>query len=268
MNLTSSSKPTDIETPPLVSIVVLTHDHPVVFQRLLDSLPMTTQVPYEVVVVDNGSQQESTDILKAYESAGFIQTLVLEPINHFFSQGNNIGVHHSNPASPYILLLNSDVEILLPEWLHRAVQWMEGVPDTFLPYTWSDHAPTPTPEPRDIVSIGWSYDEAVPGCARLEGWCYLIRRSLWRDISPDFPFYWGLEERMAELLRSGARAGCLCQYSRYLIHYEGGCETWKIKDQIVNKRQPNHRKWFANCTPVETLDFTLGPHEHQSYCEW
>ena len=252
-----------------VSIVVLTHNYPAVFSRLLDSLRIATQkVPYELIIVDNGSGRESVDLLKQYHKQKALTKLILEPINHFFSEGNNIGVRNSDPSSKYILLLNSDVEILHPLWLLRILEWMEGIPETYLAHTWSTSPTHPTPGPRDIVSVGWSYAEYVPGSARPEGWCCMIRRKWWKELSPDFPFYHGFEEMIADRLHQGAKAGVLFNYSRYLRHYEGGCEAWKRKHEIVNKRQPDERKWFKGAPPVETLDFTLGPNEHRSYMEW
>jgi GT2 family glycosyltransferase len=174
---------------PKVSIVVLTHNHPAVFSRLYESLVMTEGVPYEVVNVDNGSDDElSRAVLWTFLQRGIITKLVLEPVNHFFSEGNNIGVRNSNPASEYILLLNSDCEVQRPDWLSKMVEWMEGVPKTLQPYTWCTSPTVPSPGPRDIVSIGWSASNDVPGppgwhCgARPEGWCCMIRRTVWRDI--------------------------------------------------------------------------------------
>lgn len=253
--------------PPEVSIIVLNYNYPEVITRLLKSLPMTTGVDYELVVVDNGSEPEAVNVLKRFYSDGIINTLVPEPINNWFSEGNNIGVRHCCPGSKYLLLLNADTEIVHPLWLCRMVEWMEGVPKTLLPYTWSDKAIAPSPGPRGIVSMGWSYDKDIPGHSRPEGWCIMFRRELWQDMSPDFPFYHGFEEMMAKVMRTGARAGCLCQYSKYITHYEGGCESWKRKEQIHNKRTPDMLGWFKGLQP-EALDFTLGPHEHRSYLEW
>jgi hypothetical protein len=73
---------------------------------------------------------------------------------------------------------------------------------------------------------------------------------------------------IAGAMRDGAKAGSLCQYSMYMYHHEGGCETWKIANQIVNKRTPNEAEWFRGVPAPETLDFTLGPDEHESYMEW
>jgi glycosyltransferase involved in cell wall biosynthesis len=218
------------------------------------------------VVVDNGSKPESVTVLQGFRAHGMITKLILEPINHFFSEGNNIGVRHSNPESKYILLLNNDTEIFRPDWLSKMVQWMEGVPE-ILPYTWSDHPAEPSPSPRDIVAIGWSYDKNVPGYVRPEGWCCMIRRTFWRELSPDFPFHSGTEEMLASIMRDGGKCGSLCQYAKYIRHYEGGSRTSERQDEIINKRTADYVAWFKDTMP-ESLDFTLGPHESASYVEW
>ena len=249
-----------------VSIVTLNYNYPEVIAKLLKSLPMTTGASYEFVVVDNGSEQSVKDYLTGFRESGVIDTLVLEPVNTWFSEGNNIGVRHSNPESKYILLLNSDTEIVHPLWLRKMIEWMEGVPK-IQPYTWSNKAIQPSPGPRGIVSMGWSYDKDIPSHSRPEGWCVMFRRELWQDMSLDFPFYHGFEEMMAKVMRTGAKAGCLCQYSKYITHYEGGSRAVLRKEQIHNKRAPDMAGWFKGLQP-EALDFTLGPHEHRSYIEW
>jgi len=259
---------------PLVSIIVVNYEHPEVCTRLFNSLPMTTDVPYEVVCVDNGSGPETVARLRAFKATGKITRLICEKVNHFFSEGNNIGLRHSNPESKYILFLNSDVEIMHPLWLLRMIEWMEGIPKTLMPYTWSDHPAQPTREPRDIVSIGWSRTVNVPGEARPEGWCCMLRRSVCGQMSPDFPMCWGFEEMIAKIIQPkadgtpGGRAGVLCQYSCYIRHHEQGSEGNKLATQIINRRQPDEVGWFAGCNPPETLDFALGEHEHSSYLQW
>lgn len=252
---------------PQVSIVVLNYNYPFVISRLLVSMPITTGVTYEMVVVDNGSKPDVVELLKSFKASGSIDTLVLEPANNWFSEGNNIGVRHCNPEAEYILLLNADTEIVHPLWLSKMLEWMNGRPRV-LPYTWSDKHNIPPVAKRGIVSIGWSWDSQVPGCARPEGWCLMFRGGLYQEMSPDFPFHHGVEEMIAKVIRGGARCGMLCQYSKYIYHYEGGCETHLRKNEFVNKRTPNMRKWFKDLSPCDTLDFTLGEYEHRSYLEW
>ena len=250
---------------PLVSIVILNCNYPEMITNCLNTLAQTEGVEYETVVVDNGSEPATVEVLKQLQAQGKITTLVLEPTNRFFSGGNNIGVKHTNPASTYILLLNNDVAFLRPDWLTKMIAWMEGVPE-YKPTIWGFHPTEPSPGPRDIVSIGWSYDENLPSRARPEGWCVLIRRSFWVDLSTDFAFHYGWEEAAAKMIRNGAKAGVLFNYAPYLVHREGG-SRWTTTGRINDKRQPDVKRWFAGLA-TESLDFTLGKLEHETYISW
>lgn len=252
-------------TAPLVSIVVLNYNHPEVITVCLDRLTLTTEIPYEVVVVDNGSTSDTVAVLRQFKDVGLIDTLVEEPVNHFFSEGNNIGVRNSDPGSEYILLLNSDVAVVRGEWLTKLLAWMNGTAE-YRPSLWASKPTQPSPGPRDIVSAGWSHDVNVEGRVRPEGWCCMIRRSVWREISPDFPFHYGFEEMIAATVRAGAKCGVLFNYAPYLIHREGG--TGKaVAGSIVNKREPDMAGWFSGLV-IESLDFTLGDDEHSTYLDW
>jgi len=237
--------------PPIVSIITLNWSHPEakyrhVIRELLDTISITTGVSYELVVVDNSSPDPTTTgLLEHYRDDGIITTLVLSPENHYFCEGNNIGVRFSNPESKYILLLSSDIKVLRPDWLWKLVQWMEP-PFTFftLPY--------------DIISLGWSPDKNVqPSMVRPEGFCCMFRRRVWRDLDPAFVQCNGLEEAIALSIRAGARCGVLANMAKY-IHHGPGSESWRVREEITAKttRQPDYRKWFDGLT-IHTLDFTL-----------
>jgi len=218
-----------------------------------------------VANIENGSATVQT--LEKHLAEGRITTLVLEPVNHFFSEGNNIGVRNTNPASEYILLMNSDVGITHPDWLKKQVGWMEGT-IVAEPTVWASKPTIVNPGPRDIVSIGWSYDENLRKKARPEGWCCMFRRPWFRELSNDLPFHGGFEEALARSVREGARAGCLWNYAPYLIHREGGSGKDQIETIIAQtKRQPQMEEWFKGLE-VESLDFTVGPDEHSSYMKW
>jgi glycosyltransferase involved in cell wall biosynthesis len=251
---------------PRVSIVVLNWNSPHVIDVCLRSLTVTDGIPYEIVVVDNGSTEPGTlEALRQHRAEGRITTLVENPLNSLFSQGNNIGVAASDPSSEYVLLLNSDVAFLRPDWLVKLVGWAEGTTD-YWPTVWAFHPTVPDPGPRDIVSAGWSHDANVEGRVRPEGWCCLFRRSVWRDLSPDFPWHYGFELAVAESVRAGAKCGVLFNYAPYMIHMEGGSGK-EHAGTFVNVGAPDLPGWYAGIR-IESLDFTLGAFEHQSYLGW
>jgi GT2 family glycosyltransferase len=250
---------------PKVSIVILNYNNPRVISKCLETLSITEGVPYEVVVVDNGSRSETINVLREYKEKGLIDTLVESPVNNYFSEGNNIGFRNTNPDSEFVLLLNSDVAFLRDDWLVKVLAWAEGTA-VYWPTVWDFEPTKPRSGSRDIVSVGWSHDATVvPGNARPEGWCLLIRRSVWQDMSPDFPWHFGVEEMLGKMVRAGAKCGVLCNYATYLVHREGG--SGKAHVDIVNRRKPDIPGWLSGLD-IETLDFTLGESEHDSYLCW
>ncbi len=255
---------------PEVSIIILVHDYPHNIARLLPSLQKTSDVVYETVVVDNGSTNDVGELLESYYDCGWIDTLVSEPVNHFFSEGNNIGVCHSDPQSEFVLLLNSDIEITHSLWLRRAIEWADGVPKTLLPYTWSDYPTKPIDIRRGIVSLGWCYNTQTLRNMTPDGFCCLIRREAWQEIDPDFPMAFGIMKMLASSIRDGHPCGVLSQYGKYFTHYNQGSTPTNfltLHPEGIGKRKPKMLDWWKNLE-VESLDFTLGPHERQTYMEW
>lgn len=247
---------------PLISVIIPNFNHPHLITISTGTLATQEGVPFEVVVVDNGSQPETIAVLYKLKEEGKIDRLVLLEKNTFFSGANNAGFRASNPESEYILLMNSDVAIRRPGLLSKMVEWMNGVPE-YKPDIWADHPTIPRNERRDIVSVGWSWDANLKGNARPEGFFCMIRRSAWVDMSMDMPHHNGFEEAIAKSIRAGAKAGVLSQYGNWMIHRECGSG----KQSVPNSRAPEMAKWFAGLE-VETLDFSLGDQEHSSYLIW
>lgn len=252
-----------------VSIVILNYFHPEIIDVCLRTLDITEGVDYEVIVVNNGSDETGLAKLVELQEKEYIDKLITPGENLLFSVGNNLGVSHANPESEYILLLNSDVGFLRPDWLGKQLAWMEGHAH-YEPSIWGLCPTIVKPGRLDIVSIGWSHDATVlPGNARPEGWCLLIRKHLWQDMSPDFPWLYGMDEMLTNVIRqTGARCGVLSQYAKYLIHAEGMSGKSHVAAAIGAEKRPSDIPGWYNGLDIETLDFTLGPNEHLSYMVW
>lgn len=108
------------ETPPLVSIVIPTRNGLDLMRMCLDSLRKTNYPNYEVIVVDNGSDDPAAlEFLAERQTAGQIQVLRDDsPFN--FSALNNNAVHKLAKGE-FVLLMNNDIEIIQPEWLSEMV---------------------------------------------------------------------------------------------------------------------------------------------------
>ena len=104
-----------------VSIIIPSKDNPKVLERCLRSVvKLTKDIDYEIVVVDNGSNEENKRIIEDMQKEiGFLY--IYHPMVFNFSFMCNLGAQKS--SKDLLLFLNDDCEVRQPEWLKRlAVQ--------------------------------------------------------------------------------------------------------------------------------------------------
>lgn len=92
---------------PVVSILVISYNTCEMTLACLRSVVAQTQVPYELIVVDNASSDGSAAAIAAEFPS---LTLLAETTNHGFAKANNIAARHAKGT--YILLLNPDTVVL------------------------------------------------------------------------------------------------------------------------------------------------------------
>lgn len=109
----------------LVSIVMLTRNAVHVTKHCLASIDHNTREPYELIVVDNGSTDETRSFLQGWARKRRNITLVFNDQNLGFAAGCNQGM--AVARGEHILLLNNDV--VVPDgWLTRMVRVLENDP--------------------------------------------------------------------------------------------------------------------------------------------
>jgi GT2 family glycosyltransferase len=100
---------------PLVSVIIVNHNRAALLRACLESLLRPQGVPFEVVVVDNGSTDGSRGVVEAFAStAPFPVRLLRNAENLGFCAANNQGIRAS--GAPFVALLNNDAEAA-PMWL-------------------------------------------------------------------------------------------------------------------------------------------------------
>jgi len=96
---------------PLVSIVILNFNSGNILSNCVDSIKNSKYSNYEIIVVDNASEDESISLCKQkFSDIKFIENKK----NLGFSEGNNIGIKKAN--GKFILILNPDT-IVKQNWL-------------------------------------------------------------------------------------------------------------------------------------------------------
>ena len=104
---------------PDVSIVIVTYNAGEVLSQALRALLENTEPCYELIVVDNGSDDGTPSRLREVESA----TIVLNTRNYGFGAANNQGAAHARGR--YVVFLNQDV-FVHPGWLRPLVEQIEA----------------------------------------------------------------------------------------------------------------------------------------------
>lgn len=107
-------------TPPLISIIIPTRNGLDLLAQCVKSvLNKTAYAPYEIIVVDNQSDDGATlEYLRQLERNGSARVLSYDaPFN--YSALNNFAVNHAR--GEYLCLLNNDIEAIHPDWLEELV---------------------------------------------------------------------------------------------------------------------------------------------------
>jgi len=119
-----------MSTPPRASIVVLSFDRLSYLRNTIAAFLETVDDPrHELIVVDNGSQDGSVHYLRDCHKRGIISKLILLPDNQGISAGYNHGFAARDENSEYVMKLDSDIEILSPNWLAEAIGFLSKNPD-------------------------------------------------------------------------------------------------------------------------------------------
>lgn len=101
---------------PKVSIILLSYNHPDMAKNTIDSILTRSFYPnYELIIVDNNSDNKTTNILKSYQNIPQVK-LIFNKENYGFAKGNNIGLKKA--TGEYFILINNDV-LVTPGWISR-----------------------------------------------------------------------------------------------------------------------------------------------------
>jgi GT2 family glycosyltransferase len=105
---------------PLVSIITINYNQPKITCEFLRSLKKLTYSNFEVIVIDNASEEDPTLVIKSeFPSIRFYRTTK----NLGFSGGNNVGMKLA--LGEYFFIVNNDTEIADPNLLEKLIEPFE-----------------------------------------------------------------------------------------------------------------------------------------------
>ena len=193
-----------VEAPPAVpeyhasaDVVVCVHNALEDVKRCLESVLRCTSTPYSLIVVDDGSDQDTQEYLADFANS-HRAALIRNSEARGYTFAANQGLQESN--GDYVVLLNSDT-VVAPEWLDRMIACAESDPHIGIVGPLSNAATWQSvPEiirdgqfAENRLPGGWTVAEMggliaqrsarlYPRIPFLNGFCLMIRRELIDEI--------------------------------------------------------------------------------------
>lgn len=159
------------EPSPELTVVVLTWDNLALTQRCVESLRQHTDVPYELVVVDNGSAHDAAEYVRQAADVA-----VMHDHNTGFAAGMNDGLAQARGRA--VAFLNNDIEVPA-RWASRLLETLSANDRTGVvvpALTEAGNVRTVRTEPGNRVEALAPF-EAPPSAV-----CYVMPTQLARDL--------------------------------------------------------------------------------------
>lgn len=222
---------------PLVTIIIPTKNSYEVLKKCIDSLRLTAYENYEVLIVDNETDDAKT--LNYMASCGHRVTHIPNPVGGFnYAHINNIAA--SQASGDFVLFLNNDTQVNEPKWLSRMVGYAGmprvGVvgarllyPDGRVQHAGIVHGYYKgMTGPANKLLPSWhngylSYAAVARNYLAVTAACLLVRRDLFIDQGGFDEINFGVAYNDVDLCYRLVHAGYRCVYSAgsELFHYEG-----------------------------------------------
>lgn len=219
--------------PGLVSVIVPTYNRAGLIGRALDSLEAQTWERLEIVVVDDGSTDDTAERLRLRAAPGKGRTLrVITQANAGVSAARNAGTRASR--GEFIVYLDSD-DVLYAEAIGRYVEALRasGAAYCFSPIDMTDENGAPLPERRRYYPRADARDPLFECFWLVHGACYrraaLAAAGPWNEAlrrNEDHEFFWRLKVAADLGLHLDVVQGEYRQHSREQLHNELGWERF------------------------------------------
>jgi GT2 family glycosyltransferase len=160
-----------------ISVVIPTYNRCTVLERAMDSVLSQTFTDYELIVVDDGSNDGTTELLDRYSD----HVRAIRQENRGVSTARNTGILASK--GEFIALLDSD-DTWLPKKLERQVAFFDTNPEALICQTeeiWIRNGKRVNPKTRHQKFSGMIFEKTLPLCL-VSPSAVMMRRSLFDEV--------------------------------------------------------------------------------------
>lgn len=112
----------------MISITITSFNRFEYLQKSIDSLLLHTNMPFELIVVDNNSEQNVIEYLRAMYEQDKIQNLILNDSNVGLANGLNQGWKASSSQAKYLVAADNDV-LYCKDWAETLTNALDKVPN-------------------------------------------------------------------------------------------------------------------------------------------
>ncbi|MDB6129072.1 MAG: hypothetical protein JWM04_179, partial [Verrucomicrobiales bacterium] len=258
-----------ISQAPLVSIVIPVFNKSHLTRCCLKNIERHTSTPYEVIVVDNASIDETKEMLEECVNISGNLQLISNEQNKGFSAACNAGAKKAR--GKYLLFLNNDTEVL-PGWLEPLVEICEGdsqvaacgskllYPDHTIQHGGVWLTKVERVDPLSAIHAYAKQSSVYPPANELQLFsaltaaCILIPKDKFEEVKGFDEGYWNGYEDI-DLCLQFKRKGWLCVYEpkSVVIHLESqsGAERFKA---VARNIERFHKKWLGKVEPELIMD--------------
>ncbi len=164
-------------TTPSVSVIIPVYNGARYVAEAIHSVLTQTRLPAEIIVVDDGSTDDSASIIARLSAEAGVRLRYAYQPNQGPSAARNIGVQQA--AGDLLALLDAD-DVWLPTKLARQAVLLEQLPD--LGYVGCHLAPWLAPDQTWPATLNRAYWESRPPSYTTSA--LLIRRAVWEQVGP------------------------------------------------------------------------------------
>ena len=143
-----------------ISVVIPTYNRVTFLKDAIDSVLAQTFLDFELIVVDDGSTDDTPKLLSSYNN----KVRVITQTNQGPSAARNRGIETAK--GEWIAFLDSD-DVWKPDKLKKQVQFITDNPDTKICQTeevWIRSGKRVNPKKKHEMHSGWIYEKCLPLC--------------------------------------------------------------------------------------------------------